>query len=498
MTMGNWAGARPGPGAGQFQTVWIVVVCTVAAVFAPPADAAPKRIVHAVARAAAKSVAKPAVKPAPLPPVAPFPADATAKTELVIGGLRASLNPNELGAILTVGGTAFVTVTITDPGGNKTASLLAEMETGKVVSITGKGVQTTNASGGLSAEIGLPASGATSVIVEFAVKDGETIHGATLRSRLRLTLLPSKGGSDETMLSWKLADCAGDYKHELAKIVDDRRARMVGTLDAVSAAEANWPTAWVFAPAKPAALPTVCKPQKGKAASICKTAPAVKASAGDALASLDEARVLELANAILHQKGALPQYQQRTQPLRQASYTLLSGLRAYMEQDAHPALCSGVVDMLHYYETRTGLLRNTIDETKAALVRARTLANEHIAALASAGVTAASATGPGDPSPADLVDQVAKAVLAPADLADVVASKDIWAKLRQLKGLLDGSATSSLANERRATATAALGMIEAVQYLTSAVPKYARLDETIYGTMSAIETAHKKACVCGT
>jgi len=449
-------------------------------------------------------------KPAPLPPAEPFPADAAAKSELAVGDMRASIGPADTGNVQPVGGTVFVTVTITNPGGNKAATLLADAEAGKVVSISGKVGQISPVSGGLSAEIALPASGPTSVVVELAIKDGASLPGDKLRSRLRLTLLPQKGGKDEAILAWMLADCAGDYKHELVKILDDRRARMIGTLDAVSAPETGWPAAWIFAPPKPAPVLPACKPQKGKAAANCAPV-AAKPPAGPKL--IEEQRIFDIAGQILREKGALPQFQHHTQPLRQASFTLLSGLRAYMEQDAHPALCSGVDYMVNYYQTRTGLLRNTIDETKAALDRAAALASEHIAAIGPAapqtaanvqlasstpgGAPLASPQGAGEKTPAALLELVGRTILGSADQADLAADPDLWTRLRRLKALLETPATAALTSDQRAAAAAALGMIEAAAHLSAAVPKYDRLDETIYGTMSAVEAAHKRTCVCG-
>ena len=450
-------------------------------------------------------------KPAPLPPAEPFPADMAVKSELSVGELRAVIGQADIGAVLPVGGTVFVTVTITDPGGNKSATLLADAETGKVASINGKVGQVSPVSGGLSAEIALPAKGPVSVVVELAVKDGATLPGDKLRSRLRLTLLPQKGGKDVAILNWALADCAGDYKHELVKILDDRRARMIGTLDAVSAPETGWPAAWLFTLAKPAPAALVCKLQKGHAGLLCKPATPAKQARTDGAGPMEEARIFELASAILREKGALPQFQHHTQPLRQASFTLLSGLRAYMEQDAHPALCSGVDYMVNYYQTRTGLLRSTIDETKTALDRAKALAREHIAAIGPAAPQAAvavqlasSAAAPaagsevgGELSPGGLLEQVGKATLGAADQADLAADPDLWTKLRRLKALLDTSATATLTSAQRSAAASALGMVEAAAYLSAAVPKYDRLDEAIYGTMSAVEAAHKRTCVCG-
>jgi hypothetical protein len=461
----------------------------------------------------ASTAAKPKLTtPEQLPLAEPFPADAPVKSEFVVGDLRASIDLGNLAAPLSVGGTGVATVKITDPGGNKSVSLLAESETGKVESITGQGVRSAPAAGGQSAQIPLPANGPISVFIAVGLQGGDTGPDHKLRSRLRLTLLPEKGGHDEAIVSWPLADCAGDYKRQLSRIIDERRGQMTGTLDAISAPEPSWPATWLFAPLKPAAKLAACRPASRKMAAKCSLAAPAKLTVSSDSPSRDEARVLELAGAILRERGALPQFQRHTQPLRQASFTMLNSLRLYMDQDPHPALCNGVDYMLQYYQTRTGLLRSTIDETKAALDRAKAFAAVRLGdlkRLASAPGTgqqlasndpapaAVSAPGLADSSPAGLAGEVGRAILPAADFADLEADKDALSKLRRLKALLAGPSTATLSPDSRAVAVEALGMIEAAHYLGTAVPKYNRLDEAIYGTMSAIGSAHKDACVCG-
>jgi len=450
----------------------------------------------------------------PLPPAEPFPMDASAKSELVVGGLHAKIDFKGPTTVVPVGGTAIVTVTITDGGGNKSVMVTADAEVGEVVSITGKGVKPTPIAGGLSTQIALPANGPTEAIVALAVKQGSPGPDGKLRSRLRLALAPQLGGRDETILPFALADCAGNYKNELSKIIGDRRAQMMGTLDWVAAPEADWPANWLFPPAKLA--PAIsCTPRRGKIAASCRATPGIKAQPDQATTTIDDARMLEFASQVQRQRGALPQFQHRTQPLRQASYTMLNSLRMYMEQDANPALCNGVDYMLDYYRSRTGLLRKTIDEAKTALDRARQLLATRMAEVTGApsaqapsvglrlasnepaAMTAApAAPGPVDPTLADLADQVGQTILSAADVADLKSSPDIWSKLRKLKAFLDGPAAAALPPERRSAAVAALGMIEAVQYLGATVPRYERLDAMIYGTMSVISDAHQHSCVC--
>ena len=473
---------------------------------AHPAEARSKARHGASPAKAAPEPSSPALSS--LPPPEPFPKDAAAKTGLTIGNLQATLTASDPSVVLAVGSSGFVTVAITDAGGNRTATVLAESESGEVRAITGKGIRASKVRGGLAAEIPLLKAGTTSVSIELVLKGGARGQDGKTRDRVRVTLLPQKGGRDESIYGWQLSDCAGDYYAELQKIMLDKRPRMLGTLDAVIETDPLIPAAWIFPPAKIAAAP-VCKSKKGKKSSGCE-------AASQTAVAKDEGQILAIANQVLHDKGALAAYQRKRDPLRQVSFTLLNGLRNYMEQAAHPALCSGVASMVDYYTVHTPLLRSTIADARQVRVTAEALAASKIAELvriapSSASsqpqtsgtglglvTVAAAAEGPAvaGSHAATQVDLVGKSILRPADLAMVAGDKDAIAKLQRLRGLFDGEATAGLSPGQRSAAIAALGMIEAGLYLDAAAQKYNRIDETIYGTMSAIKDAHDKTCVC--
>lgn len=472
-------------------------------VLAPSADARSRTKQPAVA-------APVPISPAPsnLPLLEPFPTDTAPKPDLTIGNLHAAVSTSDSGTVLAVGSSGVITVSVTDAGGNRSVTLLAESEAGDIRAISGRGVRTSKVRGGLAADVPLLTSGTTTATIEFVLKAGARGPDGKARDRVRVTLLPQKGGKDVSIVGWPLSDCAGDYYAELQRILLDRRPRMMSTLDAVVETDSALPSIWYFPPAKITAGPA-CKPRKGKKSVGCSTA---KTDAS----SNDEGLVLSTADQILHDKGALAAYQHRGTALRQVSYNLLSSLRTYMEQDRHPALCSGVADMVEYYTVHTPLLRNTITESRQMRIAAETLAAAKIAELMKTAAIPAAAqpqqasNGSGLVSVADAaemptakntmavaqLDQMSKAILRPSDTALVAGDKDALSKLQRLRGLMDSAATADLTSERRTLAIAALGMVEASLYLDAAEQKYDRLDETIYGTMSAIKDAHAKTCVC--
>ena len=476
-----------------------------------PADARGRSKRGAVPAVAAKSAAK-TVAPAAealqnLPPKDPFPEAAIAKTELSIGDLRATVSAGNAGGLLPVGGIAAATITITAAGGNRTAGVLVEAEGGEILALSGAGAKPSQVRAGLAADVLLSPTGSTVLNVEMGLKGGLRGADGKARNRLRVTMLPQKGGKDESILSWGLADCAGDYYAELQNIIETRRARMTPTLEAMFASSPDLPAKWMFTAQSTSPL-LICKGGKGKKSAACTGLAAAKATNKQAQpAAWDEPRVLQLASDILASKGALPGFQKRAQPLRQVSNTLLTGLRVYMEQDAHPALCTGVDAMVSYYRDNTPFLRTALASGREALPAAQQLAMAKVAGLV--GTPAAANGGSGVISTAqaaepvvsgyvatDLVDRIAKAILNATDASETAGIKELPAKLEHMRALLDGATTADLAADKRSSAVGALRLIEASLYIATAAKKYADLDDAIYGTMSAIADAHKAKCVC--
>ena len=462
-----------------------------------------------VAKATAKSKAPASEAFRFLPPQEPFPESTVAKTDLAVGDLHATVTASDAGGVLPVGSSASVTITIKAAGGNRTAAVLVEAEGGEVLALSGGGAKASAVRAGLVADVALPASGSMTLNAEMGLKSGAKGADGKPRNRLRVTVLPQLGGRDETVFSWGLADCAGDYYAELQKILRSRREHMVPMLEAAFATDPELPGKWMF-PTQITSPLRICKGAKGKKLATCTGATSAKSADKQAgKPEMDEPRVLQLANQILAMKGALPGFQKRAQPLRQVSNTLLNGLRVYMEQDAHPALCSGVDSMVGYYNDHTPLLRNTIAEGRNALPAAQKLAIAKVADLAKTPAASNSSSGSGvisaavasEPAQAgyvatDLVDRIGKAILSAPDASETVSIQALPAKLEHMRALLDGAATVDLAPDKRTAALSALRLIEANLYLATAAKKYAGLDDAIYGTMSAITDAHKAKCVC--
>ena len=500
------------PAALRVELFRFSVVALTVALLAPmampaPADARGRSKRSAVPANAAKSVAPAADAIQNLPPKDPFPETAIAKTELSVGDLRATVTASNAGGVLPVGGVAAAIITITAAGGNRSAAVLVESEGGEILALSGAGAKASPVRAGLAADVQLSPTGTTVLNVEMGLKGGPRGADGKARNRIRVTLLPQKGGKDDSILSWGLADCAGDYHAELQKIIGTRSEHMTPTLEAMFASSPDLPARWMFT-AQSASPLLICKGAKGKKSAACTGLAAAKATNKQAQpATWDEPHVLQLASDILASRGALPGFQKRAQPLRQVSNTLLNSLRAYLEQDAHPALCTGVDAMVAYYRDHTPFLRTALSDGREALPSAQKLVMAKVAELAGPAVAANSGSGvvstaqAAEPSAAgyvatDLVDRIAKSILSATDASETVSIKELPAKLEHMRALLDGGGAAELAADKRSAAVGALRLIEANLYIATAAKKYADLDDAIYGTMTAITDARKAKCVC--
>ena len=446
--------------------------------------------------------------PADLPALPPFPGDTASKSDLVAGGVHATVTPSQPGSTLSVGSSTFATVEITDTGGAKMIEVRADADGGEIRAIVGKSIKAMSAPGGLVARIPVAKGVQPSAVVELYLKDGSKGPDGKLRNRMRITVSAVGGASDSSVLSWPLANCSGNYYSELQRILGDRRAQLTGTLSELTGTSPALPAKWLFSPG--AGSPQIdCRSKKARNKPECAT-PA--ATTGAAPAEMSEREVISAASEFLRTKGALAAFGSRHGALHQVSYNMLNGLKIYMEQVPHPALCTGVEDMFAYYVKNTPTLRATIDKAHKTARAAAQIAAQRVADLAHPSASGAASQQASNgtavvasnvAAPADiegltgLVKAVAKAILSPSDASAFDGDNDPRTALDRMRTLLDGGAASSKPDAEKAAAVSALGMIEAAIYLRLADGKYSHLEDGVFGTMSAISDAHKKACVCG-
>jgi hypothetical protein len=431
----------------------------------------------------------------------PIPPDAPAKDMLRVGGVTAKISQIGSDTLQPVGISTFVNVTVTSASDPAAVLLRAELDGASLKAVAGRGLQAKAFPSGSDVRFKLDRNASTAIGFEIAlggVKDASDKPNG----RLRLTLGTGAPGvaPDSAVLSWQVTDCAGNYYTRLQSILTDRQERMSKALERAVAFEPSIGPTWIFPRKAGAVLINGCAGRRGSKSQACAKANAPATSPDEAL----ENKLMALAERVEAARGALQEFQRRSGALRQVSWSLLNGLRIYLQQQANPALCSGVEDMLDYYLRNTPTLRATIAEAGEALLSAKELAKRKVDAFAqAAAVTSAqgdsTAVPPSDGHefrPDDLIRRVARLMFSTADAATLEGMEDIKPELQKVKALLDGGAAADKSEQMRAAAISALRTIEATNYLSSAYAKFHDIDESIFGTMSAISEAHKQTCIC--
>jgi hypothetical protein len=197
-------------------------------------------------------------------------------------------------------------------------------------------------------------------------------------------------------------------------------------------------------------------------------------------------------------------------------------ISTYTAQPRHPALCNGVPEMMDFQTGNLAGLRKRGEDVALQAAKAAGLARQRVIALRdlrTAELKAAAAEskeGEGATSPAPPIalpaPQVALAarpgarellvsaldgLLAPAQLKTVADEPVLFTALQRARDLLssaDGSSPVSPA--LRASAVAALRMIEAAMYSDLQILRIKQFQGVFGGSIDQIRGAHRATCTC--
>lgn len=241
----------------------------------------------------------------------------------------------------------------------------------------------------------------------------------------------------------------------------------------------------------------------------------------------EETRVIGAISELVANKGAPPEF------LSNGRYTIMTervaaDLEGFMAQEPHPAICSGVDELVDFFNEKLAPLKKRIDVVseltrrslepiapRVAALRASLAppappltveANNALASGASviaAPVAAAPSKAPASgnapasqpTTPRAWLAEVAGLVLTPADSASVRDQPTPLAGLRRMAQLM-GEGKSTVSPGARANAKAALRDIEAAIYVEMLGQRYRDLDQALFGTMDEVRGAHRKHCTC--
>lgn len=338
-------------------------------------------------------------------------------------------------------------------------------------------------------------------------------------NRLKVTLRSPEGeagpASDSTVLTWRVANCAGAFHAALIKIRDGRGQGIEAALKAAQSADRSRPGRWLFRPkTQRTVVRRVCRRWSrsrdfwsGAARRHCVRYGTVRKTVSRAANLPKEERdIYRFASAFVSTRGT-DRLMRKDRDGGWVTRKVGLDLRRYLNQEVHPALCTGAVQFTDYYRGKLGGVGERAEQVFDFAQRSQALAASKVANVRAAlksdpgghpgwGAAPLALTGPeAGRSLHEFVIELA-ALAGDADLRGRVAdSADAFAALRLMdQALRRGSL--GLAKETLGAFRHALGAIEAADYIAAIERKYRLLQHAVDGSISAVRKAHGTHCRC--
>lgn len=222
--------------------------------------------------------------------------------------------------------------------------------------------------------------------------------------------------------------------------------------------------------------------------------------------SKSDAKMFRFARGFVVARGSDPELSDKRH-YGWVSQRVATDLRGYMKQDRHPAICTGAIELVGYFDKRMGDVRTRADKIAAYARDARRLAADKIEAVREAmrsdpgghpgwGAAPLGLSHRDSEGPLKGLVVEAAMLVGQEDLVErVKQADDAFAALRLVKGRWQ-EVTKELSASTRTKLETALAAIEAADYLDVVDAHYRNIAETIGGSLTAIRSAHAKHCRC--
>ncbi|MGD9867410.1 MAG: hypothetical protein AB7U38_05340 [Hyphomicrobiales bacterium] len=437
------------------------------------------------------------------------------KSELQIIGVRAELKATRTGAPAPAGGTAFATILLS----NETQARSVEA----VIELSAQGPEIRQIIG--SADDGGDGSSSRvitvknikqkkpeRITVELLLKEAES-DSADRANRLRVTLRQPGGGlADTTEFTWKVVDCPGAYYGRLTELREASDEAIGELLKSVQKPDKERPGRWLFTPAASTVSAKCLRSERvhdrrtGRRYNRCVEFEQPDSGPDPEVMKL-ERDVIRFASPLVSRRTVDPELSVKRNT-GWVSYKIGTDLRTYLSQPKSPALCTGVPSFIGYYQRKIGEVTKRIGLFQDKAEEARKVA--HARVLMAREAAASSAGGhPGwggaslslaAPEPDAGLKQLAMAAAAltgDTALQDGVAASDsTFAALELFKAFFNGKEDAAMPKDISKAVTAALGAIEAADYIAAAAVPYSGIDRHIVGNLDAISRAYGEHCAC--
>jgi hypothetical protein len=303
------------------------------------------------------------------------------------------------------------------------------------------------------------------------------------------------------------ASCATAFHTALTTIREGRSASLSGLQRRLAQADVSLPGRWHFS-VKPASARTsenasgqrVCVSEIVRAGRVrCerfadRAAVAVADASTTNAVSEREQTLLAFLTPFVEAKAALGEFG----PNGKLGWTVTKAavdLRGYVAQAEHPALCSGVPEMLTFYDHELRSVRRRADTVAEQVTNARGLLRERLQAWTAAGGSMVAGVRD-DAAPLALIKALGDSVLD-TDAADALAVEpEAVAALGSFATAQRQGQTKPLAPQLSRATVDLVRALEILAYADLMDGRYRQLDHALFGTSAAIRAAHEKVCRC--
>ena len=484
--------------------------------------------------------------------VKPIVAEPHALRELKAGTITAIVDLGRDGAIYSPGASVFAAVKLSSsaPRGEEIV-VAVEAEGAEIASLTVKGGRIDDSQPRKIVRVLVRGAVETQLVIEMKLRDADALRATRADARLKLAISSgdprqTAATTSEADFSWAVADCAGDFHRLLSGV---RKATLDGLpamLKAARSTDAALPAQWLF---QDRSEPTsnldprkqgrqTARPEAIERVSIEYTVETVeericqsKNSSGDCIVwgtrsvqkrvpvdpfapplagtqrdlGRQEKAVIALADQLVRSRGAIADLATSGR-FGWVTSRVGADLKTFAGQPLHPAICTGSAELLDYFNANLVALGKQARSMQEAARIAREIAAIRVDAHASLLKTASAEPWPvalpeNAPSPRDrplaaLVGEIADRLLV-AEEAKAVRQADTPMKaLAALKSRLDAAPSAALPESSSRVVILTLRAIEAAARIELAERNFSGVDSGLIGTITAMKSAHAKACVC--
>lgn len=432
--------------------------------------------------------------------------------ELSAGGVSATITVLRTGQSYPAGGSAFARIELNNSSKSKRvgAELALETGTASIRDISGKKL-TLRQEGALrivSVDKIAPRK-PRSIIVELRLQEGEQPN------TLKVTLRQPPGAGESVNLEWKVANCAAAFYSQLVRVREGSGAGLADAVKAARARDRTRPGRWLFPPRfKNANAARTCvrrakrwNKRRGRYVYRCTRYKTIRPAATAGTPVAWERSVYNFASRWVSARARDRELSQ-TRDSGWATNRVSQNLQGFLNQERHPALCTGVIPFFNYFDERMAGFLKRAKKFDDMAGKAASLAMLR----SSEAIDDVKAEPGGHPgwgsAPLDLPQGAGEQVLkrrveALARLADnaalserIAKADSTFAALRAMSEFLSAEG-KSLAAPQRASMTRALSAIEAAEYIGTVTRHYGALRHALSGSMSALRQAHADNCPCG-